>query len=197
MLGDMSDVARHLAEFGPLAILLGAAFEGQTAVIAGGVIARQGHMSPFLALAVAALGSGVLDQVLFVLGRSFRHTRFVQRAIAKPAFAKALELIERYPSGFILSFRFLYGLRAAGPIAVGVARISTTRFAVLNALGAVIWASFFVALGVVFGPAVMQALDMLMDHWALIAIGAVVVTVAGGLTFWRWRVWIAARDEAA
>ena len=193
----MSDFASHLADFGPLAVLLGAAFEGQTAVIAGGVIARQGHMSPFLALAAAALGSGILDQVLFLLGRSFRHTRFVQRVVAKPAFAKALELIERYPSGFILSFRFLYGLRAAGPVAVGVAKISMTRFTVLNALGAVIWAGFFVTLGVFFGPTIMQVLHTLMAHWAPIVIGAVVVAVASGLTFWRLRVRVEGRDGAA
>lgn len=193
----MSDITHHLAELGPLAILLGAAFEGQTAVIAGGVLARHGLISPFVALGAAALGSGILDQVLFVLGRSFRGTSFVQRVIAKPAFAKTLDLIERYPSGFILSFRFLYGLRAAGPVAVGVARISTPRFAALNALGAVIWAAVFVGLGYLFGEAVMQVLHTLMAHWEPIAIGVVVVAVAGGLTFWRWRVWVEARDGAA
>ena len=71
----------------------------------------------------------------------------------------ALGLIERYPIGFILSFRFLYGLRAAGPVAVGVTRIPTTLFALLNALGALIWAAVFVGVGYVFGPAVMTLIS--------------------------------------
>ena len=189
----MADFAHYLAAFGPIGILLGAAFEGQTAVIAGGVLARQGLISPYLAVAAAALGSGILDQVLFILGRSFRDTGFVRRVAQKTAFAKALGLIERHPTGFILVFRFLYGLRAAGPVAVGVTQVGTIRFAVLNALGAVIWAGFFVGLGVVFGPAVMGLLSRMMPHAAPIAIGAVMVIVAAGLIFWRWRVWAAER----
>jgi membrane protein DedA with SNARE-associated domain len=189
----MADLEHYLAAYGPIAILLGAAFEGQTAVIAGGVIARQGLISPFVAVAAAALGSGILDQVLFILGRSFRDTGFVRRVAAKTAFAKALGLIERYPTGFILTFRFLYGLRAAGPVAVGVTQVGTFRFAVLNAIGAVIWAGVFVGLGVIFGPAVMSVLGGVMAHAAPVAIGAAGVVVVGGLAIWRWRVWAAER----
>ncbi|WP_293903833.1 DedA family protein [Phenylobacterium sp.] len=189
----MDQLAHFLAALGPPAILAGAAFEGQTAVIAGGVLARQGMLSPFVAVAAAAMGSGVLDQVLFILGRSFRDSRFVQRVSAKVAFAKALNMIERHPTLFILSFRFLYGLRAAGPVAVGVTHISTTRFAVLNALGAVIWAAAFVGLGYAFGPAVMLVFNGLMAHAAPIAIGAGLVAVIAGLIIWRWRVWAAER----
>lgn len=187
----MFDLQQHMAAFGPLAILLGAAFEGQTVVIGGGVMARQHLISPAMAVGAAALGSGVIDYLLFILGRSFRHTRFVRKAAARPAFDRALVLIERYPTGFILSFRFLYGLRAAGPVAMGVSKVSHGHFAVLNAVAAGVWAGVFVALGYAFGPAVMTLLASVMDHAAPIAIVAAVVAVAAGLAFWRWRVWTA------
>jgi membrane protein DedA with SNARE-associated domain len=192
----MDQLSHYFSAFGPFVILAGAAFEGQTAVIAGGVIARNGVISPVLAVMAAALGSGVLDYVLFVLGRSFRGSGFVRRVSRKPAFAKALGLIERYPICFVLSFRFLYGLRAAGPVAVGVTRIATPLFALLNALGAVIWATVFVALGYLFGPAVMSVITAVMAHLAPVAIGAAVVAVFGALLFWRWRVWAAERAPA-
>lgn len=192
----MHSFEQYLSAFGPFVILAGAAFEGQTAVIAGGVIARNGSISPYLAVLAAAFGSGVLDYVLFVLGRSSRDSGFVRRVSRKPAFAKALGLIERYPVGFILSFRFLYGLRAAGPVAVGVTRISTPWFALLNAIGALIWAAVFVGLGYVFGPAVMTVLNGVLAHAAPVAIGAAVVAVLGGLIIWRWRVWAAERAPA-
>jgi membrane protein DedA with SNARE-associated domain len=190
----MDHIQHYLSAFGPFVILAGAAFEGQTAVIAGGVIARNGAISPLLAVSAAAFGSGVLDYVLFVLGRSFRGSGFVRRVSRKPAFAKALGLIERYPVGFILSFRFLYGLRAAGPVAVGVTQVSTPLFALLNALGAVIWAAVFVGLGYLFGPAVMSVINGALAHAAPVAIGAAVVAVLGGLAIWRWRAWAAERE---
>lgn len=184
----MIDLQHHLAALGPPAILLGAAFEGQTVVIAGGVLARQHLISLFMAVGAAALGSAILDHLLFVLGRSFRDTAFVRKAAAKPAFDKAIKLIERYPSVFILSFRFLYGLRAAGPVAVGVCAVSHSRFAVLNVVGALIWAGVFVALGYMFGPAVMSLLGALMTHAAPIAVGLGIAALLA-LIVWRWRVW--------
>lgn len=189
--GDMTELAQHLAALGPLAIALGAAFEGQTAVIAGGVIAREQILSPAVVVIAAALGSGIVDYLLFVLGRSFRHTRWVRKAAAKPAFDKALLLIERYPAGFILSFRFLYGLRAAGPVAVGVSGVSTRKFAILNAIAASVWAGAFVALGYAFGPAVMALLNGIFAHAAPIAAALALAAAIAGLAFWRWRVWIA------
>jgi len=185
----MHQFEHYLSAFGPFVILMGAAFEGQTAVIAGGVVARNGVISPYFAVLAAALGSGILDYVLFLLGRGSRESKFVRRVSAKPAFAKALGLIERYPTGFILSFRFLYGLRAAGPVAVGVTQVSHRWFGVLNAVGAVIWAAVFVGLGYLFGPAVMTLISAALAHLAPVAIGAAIAALLIGLGVWRWRVW--------
>ncbi|PZQ62348.1 MAG: DedA family protein [Phenylobacterium zucineum] len=187
----MIDLTQHLAAFGPFAIALGAAVEGQTAVVAGGVMAREQILSPAVVVLAAALGSGMIDYLLFVLGRSFRHTNWVKKTTAKPAFGKALELIERHPSGFILSFRFLYGLRAAGPVAVGVSTVSTRKFAILNAIAAGIWAGAFVALGYAFGPAVMRVLEAVFAHAAPVAAGVAVLAVVVGVAIWRWRVTLA------
>jgi membrane protein DedA with SNARE-associated domain len=187
----MTDLTQHLATLGPFAIAFGAAVEGQTAVVAGGIMARQHILSPAVVVLAAALGSGIIDYLLFVLGRSFRHTRWVQKTAAKPAFDKALQLIERRPAGFILSFRFLYGLRAAGPVAVGVSSVSTRKFAILNAVAAAIWAGAFVALGYAFGPAVMHVLEAIFAHAAPVAAGVAVVLVVVGVAVWRWRVTMA------
>lgn len=185
----MAHLEHYLSSFGPVAILLGAAFEGQTMVIAGGVLARRHLISPLVAVLAAALGSGLLDYVLFVLGRSFRQSRFVRRAAARPAFNKALALIERFPSGFILIFRFLYGLRAAGPVAVGVSQVSAARFAVLNAVAAALWAGAFVMLGYLFGPTVMNMLQRLEAHLTPAAIGLAAGGLAAALVVWRWHIW--------
>jgi len=183
----MQALHESLSAFGPFVILAGAAVEGQTAVIAGGVVARNGLMSPWTALAAAAVGSALIDYLLFMLGRGARHTRFVKRVSDRPGFAKALSLIERYPVGFILGFRFLYGLRAAGPVAVGMTTIAMGWFAVLNALGAALWAGVFVAIGYAFGPTVMRIVGAAMAHLAPLALGAAGIAVVAGLVYWRWR----------
>ena len=100
-----------LTQYGPIGVFLGSAFEGQTAVVVGGLLARQHLLPLWVVLACATAGSGLMDHLLFVAGRRFRAHRFVVRAAQQPAFARALRFIERYPVSYILTFRFIFGLR--------------------------------------------------------------------------------------
>jgi membrane protein DedA with SNARE-associated domain len=168
-----------LRQYGPIGIFLGAGFEGQTALIVGGLLARQHILNLWVVLACATAGSGLVDHMLFVAGRRFRTHRWVVRATQQAAFAKALSFIERYPIGYILAFRFIFGLRIASPIAVGVSQVPTWRFTLLNILGAVIWATAFTLAGFVFGEAVHNILGHgnHAGRWTLIAAAAVVAAV--------------------
>jgi len=185
-----------LRQYGPIGIFLGAGFEGQTALIVGGLLARQHILNLWVVLACATAGSGIVDHLLFVAGRSFRTHRWVVRATQQAAFARALKFIERYPISYILAFRFIFGLRIASPIAVGVSQVPTWRFAILNVLGAVIWASAFTFAGFIFG----EAVHNLLGHghhagrWTLLAAGVIVVVV---LIIWAVRYLLGRRKARA
>ena len=168
-----------LRQYGPIGIFLGAAFEGQTAVIVGGLLARQHILQLWLVLLSATAGSGILDHLLFVAGRQFRTHRWVVRATQQVAFARALGFIERFPISYILTFRFIFGLRVASPIAIGVSQVPTWRFTLLNILGAIIWATSFTMLGFIFGEAMHNLLGRghHAGRWTLIAAGGIVVIV--------------------
>ncbi|MBX3485058.1 DedA family protein [Phenylobacterium sp.] len=183
----MPDLTHHLATLGPFAILVGSAVEGQLSAMAGGVMAREHLMSPLAVFAAAVAGTALVDYILFVLGRSFRRSGFVTKASKRRSFAKAVELIERFPTGFILSFRFIYGLRAAGPVAIGVTRIGHRRFAVLNVVGALIWATVCVGLGYLIGPALMTLMHSTAGEAAPIVVAALFAAVIAGVLLWRRR----------
>ena len=184
-----------LRQYGPIGIFLGAGFEGQTALIVGGLLARQHILNLYVALACATAGSGIVDHLLFVAGRRFRDHRWVVNATQQAAFARALQFIERYPIGYILAFRFIFGLRIASPIAIGVSQVPGWRFTVLNILGAVIWATVFVFSGFVFG----EAVHNIFGHghhagrWTLIAAGVIVLVV---VTVWGARYLLRRRKAA-
>jgi membrane protein DedA with SNARE-associated domain len=169
-----------LRQYGPVGIFLGAGFEGQTALIVGGILARQHILQLWIVLACATAGSGIVDHLLFVAGRRFRTHRWVMRATQQVAFARALTFIEKYPISYILAFRFIFGLRVASPIAIGVSQVPTWRFTLLNIAGAVIWASAFTMAGFIFGEAVHNLLGKghHAGQWTLIAAGGVVAVVA-------------------
>lgn len=188
---DRVTIESLIGDYGLAAIFLGAGIEGETMVLAGGLFAHEGMLSlPGAALAAAA-GSFVADQCFFAAGRRFRNHRWVQRAQAKPAFARALDTLERHPIGFIFAFRFLYGLRTVSPIAIGTSHVPTRTFLWLNAAAAVLWAILFTGLGYVFGTGIAELLGRYRPHgrqWLWVALAAVVLgLVFGGFRWWRRR----------
>lgn len=167
-----------IARYGLVAVAFGAGLEGETAVMAGGVLAHQGLLNlPGVAVA-AIIGSFLADQCFFLFGRHFRDRPFVQRLLNKPAAHRAISLLERYPNRFILAIRFLYGLRTLSPISVGASRISRTRFMVLNATAACVWGLLFSGIGFVVGDGLAQMFRR-VHPYTHVLIWAFVVVLAG------------------
>jgi len=184
--GEMME--EFLTRFGAIGVFLGAAFEGQTAVVIGGVLARQHLLPLWLIFFSATAGSAIIDHLLFVAGRQFRRHRYVVRVTEQAAFARALRFIERFPTGYILVFRFLFGLRLASPVAVGVSQVPTWRFAVLNIIGAAIWAAAFAAAGYVFGETVVRLFGgHHPGRWTVVVSGGLIILVASVAVIRRWR----------
>lgn len=158
-----------VARYGLFAIFAGAAIEGETAVAAGGLLANQGLLPLAGVMAAAAAGSAMTDWLFFALGRRFRDHPRVDRIRRRPAFARALALLERHPTKFVFAFRFLYGLRTVSPIAIGTSQIPARRFVLLNAAAAILWAVLVSSFGYLFGRGLTAAIGRLrsFEHLAL------------------------------
>ncbi|MGO6700037.1 DedA family protein [Rhizobium ruizarguesonis] len=173
-----------IEHYGLLAIFLGAAFEGETAAFLGGVISHRGLLTYWSASLAATAGSFAGDQFWFFAGRYAARWGLVRRLMETPTLARATRLLERYPTGFILAFRFLVGLRTISPIVIGTTRIATGKFIILNAAAALVWGQLFTGLGYVFGHGIEQTLGHLPLHrHLLIAVGAAAVVAAAALAF--------------
>lgn len=180
-----------LHHYGLLAVFVGAGLEGETVVIAGGILAHQGYAPLWAAIGAAIAGSFLVDQAWFYAGRRFRDHRWVRRARENPAFGRALAMLEAHPVGFIFVFRFLYGLRTVSPIAIGTTWVEARLFLTVNAVSAVVWGIAFTSIGYLFGHAFERFVGRLVPdtHALLIAAGAVVAGVAlfQGVRWWRGR----------
>ncbi|OWV74616.1 hypothetical protein ATY76_27085 [Rhizobium sp. R339] len=177
-----------IENYGLLAIFLGAAFEGETAAFLGGVVAHRDLLTYWSASLAATAGSFAGDQFWFFAGRYAARWPLVRRLMEKPALARATRLLEKYPTGFILAFRFLVGLRTISPVVIGTTRISTGKFVFLNALAALLWGQLFTALGYLFGHGIQQTLGHLPLHrHLLIAVAAAAVVAAAAYAFHKMR----------
>lgn len=186
----MSETLRaFLTDYGLIVVVLGAFFEGESVVVMAGFLAYQGVLDPIEVGIASFIGSLASDQLLFFLGRRYTNARIVQNAIRRRTFSTALRLIEQHPTKFVLSFRFLYGLRIVSPIAVGFSRIPASQYVLLNLGSAVIWAVFFTAFGYLFGHTIETIMGTLkaFETVALAAIGIGVFVAVAVVLIARWR----------
>lgn len=175
-----------VARYGVAAIFLGAGFEGEMAVVTGGVLAHQGLVPLWAAMAAAVAGSFAADQLFFAGGRYFRNSRPVRRFRARPTYAKAMRLLERHPRGFIFAYRFIYGIRTASPIAIGASRVPARLFFAVNLLAAAIWGVAFSAVGYLFGNGLERLVGRIGLRHLLPALIVGAALAAAAWLAWRW-----------
>jgi membrane protein DedA with SNARE-associated domain len=150
----MTDIHALIASSGQWFYLLAfvwTALEGETFIIFAGFAAQQGYLNIEALFVSAWLGGLTGDQVCFFLGRYFG-TRFLNHSASFTQHIKrAMDILERYAILFILSYRFMYGIRNVSSIAIGMSQFSWKRFAFWNVIAAFIWAGLFSGFGYFFG----------------------------------------------
>lgn len=177
-------IGEFIKHYGYLTVLLGTLLEGETVLLAAGFACHQGLLDWRLVAVLAVLGATLGDQSAFLLGR-WRGTSLLRRF---PSLGRTLPrietLLERYHAPVILFVRFMYGMRIAGPLLLGLSRVPTARFALLNLVGAVLWVAVVASIGYSFGVT-MTAL--LSDVKAIEEILLISLLGLGG-AFWLVRI---------
>ncbi|HET8708021.1 MAG TPA: DedA family protein [Pseudomonadales bacterium] len=168
----MVSLEQLIQDFGYLAVFVGTFLEGETIQILGGFAAHGGLLELHWVILVGFFGTLIGDQLYFYIGR-----RHGQAFLAKrPRWQKRVEIVLRYVEKYhtlaILSFRFFYGIRNVASFAMGTSRLPFARFAVLNAVGAIIWATVMACLGYFFGTAVEKIMGDI-QRYEMLALGAI------------------------
>jgi membrane protein DedA with SNARE-associated domain len=153
--------------------------EGETIVLFAGFAAAQGLVDPWLLLAAAWLGSFAGDQFYFWLGRNFGVRLLERYPRWRHGVDTALKWLERYDAGFILSFRFIYGVRNFSSFALGLSAVRWRRFLRLNFAAAGLWAVSFVSAGYFLGHAFRAVLGDLARSFSIVMLVAFVAIGAG------------------
>jgi len=179
--------APHLQQliehYGYLAVFIGALVEGETILVIAGFLAHEGYLNLAAVMAIAACGGFLGDQFFFALGR-YRGREILSRFPSIQARAARVEaLVLRFQNWLIVFIRFMYGLRVAGPILLGMTGVSHMRFAWVNLLGAMIWAVSIGGAGYLFGQAVSMFLHDAQRYQAL----ALATIVLFALAVWIYR----------
>lgn len=175
------DVNYLLATYGYWAIFIGCLLEGETILILGGMAAHQHVLKLLPVIGYASLAGMLGDQLLFWAGRYFGERLLPRLHKQQAAIDKVTSLIQHHPTVSIFSVRFLYGMRLVGPMVIGASKVSPLKFACINLVGAVVWATLFASAGYWAGEFLQRVLGDLKPYRLPIALGVVALVVAVGL----------------
>ena len=156
----------------------------ETAVITAGVVASAGDLSLAIVIPAAALGAFAGDNTAYLVGRRWgtRATeRFFSSEKAKRRVHWAHDKLRERGGELIVIARFIPGGRTVVTLSAGTLEFPWPRFALFDAIAAVIWALYASLLGYFGGKAFEDA------PWkGLILAFAIAFGVTGLVELVRW-----------
>lgn len=132
-------VIQLIEEWGYLIVFLGAMVEGESIILPAGGLAHEGFLYLPKVILVAFLGTLIADQSLYYLGRRYGKALLEKKPQWQTRAERGFRLLKQYDNIYILSFRFIYGIRIISPLIIGASGVSPKRFTVLNFIAAIIW----------------------------------------------------------
>ncbi len=181
---EVLDLIKEYHEWFYLITFVWTALEGETFVIFAALAAQKGYLNIAALFGSAWLGSFFGDQMFFFAGRFFGARITARYPGIKPKLDKALGWLEKYATFFVLSYRFMYGIRNVSGIAIGMSRLPWKKFVWLNLAAAFIWAAAFCGAGYLFGDVIKklgkqkeEVVDYSVREFMLVALGVFAIVI--------------------
>jgi membrane protein DedA with SNARE-associated domain/rhodanese-related sulfurtransferase len=158
-------------------------------LIAAGALAADGKISALALFAVAFIACAISDTTWYSVGRLFgrRVMKLLCRISLSPesCVRQSEYLFHRWGNLTFVLAKFVPGLLMISPAMAGTMRLSGWSFALLDGLGAAIWAGAAIGTGMLFHHEISQLIGHL-EELGGIAI-AVIGVLLGGYIASRWR----------
>lgn len=169
--------------WGYIAVFLGSLVEGESVIFVAGFLAHEGYLSLTNIIIVSFVGTLFADQVLYHIGRHYGNHLLDKFPSFRPKADRAFKLLRKYDSIYILSFRFIYGIRIISPLIIGSSGVEFKRFTILNLIAALIWSVGSCVAAYYFAHLIMDKLHFLPK----ILLGVILVLGGIGFCIYKWR----------
>jgi membrane protein DedA with SNARE-associated domain len=158
-------------------------------IVAAGVLAANGKMVWYWALAACIFGAIAGDSAMYFLGRRFGRSLLKDHpwwvGFMTPQREERVEhMIRHHGIKVLFGARFLPGLRMPIYVASGILKMPYLRFFIADAIGATIVVGACFGLAYYFGPQIRQTIHD-AERWLTITV--VCVAVVLGLVYYFWR----------
>jgi membrane-associated protein len=175
--------------FAEAALMVGFVVPGETAVVAGGVLAGLGRVDLELMMVVVVFSAIVGDSVGYELGRLAGPWLLARRPLkGRRSIDRTMAMLERYGGPAVFLGRFLAFARAVIPGLAGMSGVRYRTFLFYNALGGIVWGVGYTLLGYIVGVSFGRILES-VGLWSAVVVAAVALVAVG--TWW----WLHRRER--
>jgi membrane-associated protein len=164
--------------FAETGLLIGFVFPGDTLLIVTGLFAHHHHQVPiYLSAPAIALAAFLGGEFGYYIGRKAGPAIFERRdsgLFSRAQVDRTNRFFDRYGARAVILARFVPVVRTIAPIAAGVGRMDRRRYALYNAIGALLWGLGITLLGFVlwYIPPVRSFVEHYIDVVLLCAVAA-------------------------
>ncbi len=130
-----------LRQYGYLALVVGTFIEGETAILVAASLVYSGVLSGPETVFFGFFGSFASDWMYFLIGRINGNYFVDRRPALKAKLEPARKFFEAHRIQILLSYRFLYGLRAVLPIMIGLTGVRPMHFMGFSVASGLLWSS--------------------------------------------------------
>jgi membrane protein DedA with SNARE-associated domain len=175
----MDQVIVFVQNWGYWAVFFGAMLEGEAVIIAAAYMAYRGYLSLPIVIALAFLGTFISEQILYYVGRMYGGKIIEKYPKLKEPSERVFALLKKYDRWFILSCRFIYGIRNISPLAIGMSGISPKRYLPLNMTAALIWSVVCCGGAYSFGATIEHWMNNIEKTFTYMFFGVVTIAIGG------------------
>lgn len=172
-----------------LAEQLGLPLPSAPLLLAAGALAGTSRMNLAIASALPIVAVAVSDALWYELGRrrGMKLLEWICRISLQPdsCVRKTQLNFERKGEWALVVAKFIPGLNAMAPPLAGASRMSWTRFALFDGLGALLWVSVYVGVGYIFSGEIERAASRLV----FLGRGLFALLVVALLLYIGWKYW--------
>ena len=177
-LGEWTYLVVAVFAFFETAAFVGLAVPGETAVVAGGLVAHSGGVELVPLILVVWLAASMGDTTSFMigrrLGRPFLESHGSRLRLDAARLARIDRFYARHGAAAVVAGRFVGFARAVMPFLAGTSAMALRRFVACSLVGALVWSAMLTAAGYAFSDSIAAAGDAVTR----IALGAVLVVAA-------------------
>lgn len=187
--GILQGLTPILNQYGYLAVAglvmledFGVPVPGETILIAAAVYAGAGKLNIVAVVLIGILAAVVGDNIGYAIGRFGGHSLVIRFGkyvfLTEERLDKTEQFFNHHGGKVVTIARFVEGLRQANGIVAGITEMPWPKFVFFNALGAILWVSFWGSIGFFAGNNITPIYNSITHYSLIFGIVAAVVLLA-------------------